>query len=349
MCHGYSDKRETHFGYQQVGEEQKRDKVLGVFNSVADSYDLMNDVMSAGVHRVWKDHLLRTLDPGPDTKLLDVAGGTGDIAFRFLDHVGRAQLDQEGASVVVCDINKSMLEVGQERAEELGHTRGISWVEGDAMKLPFPDNSFDCYTIAFGMRNVVRVDEALSEAYRVLKPGGRFCCLEFSKVTTPGLDSVYDFYSFQIIPPLGKVIAGDWDSYQYLVESIRKFPSQEDYVKMIKRAGFRFVTYENLTFGSVMDVRLRKKDDKSATKEKIDQIRKKMKESEKREQQKRQMYAFLRPILFAFIGLSVFFIIAYFYTSKKAAQSIEEEVKEPLYEEMVLQSEEEEVEEIMAE
>jgi len=245
QCSGYTNTKKTHFGFQTVGEEQKKEKVLSVFHNVADTYDLMNDVMSAGIHRVWKNHFMQKLDPGASTKLLDVAGGTGDIAFRFLDHVGR-----EGeASVVVCDINKSMLQVGEERAKLLGYNKGVTWVEGDGQALPFPDNSFDCYTIAFGIRNVVRIEQALAEAYRVLRPGGRFLCLEFSKVQTPGLDALYDFYSFQVIPPMGKVIAGDWDSYQYLVESIRQFPDQETFARMIRDANFRFVEYENLSCG----------------------------------------------------------------------------------------------------
>lgn len=249
-CSGYSSEKQTHFGYQSVGEDVKKEKVLGVFHAVADTYDVMNDAMSLGVHRLWKDYFMQKLDPGPNTKLLDVAGGTGDIAFRFLEKVGKGALQEEnGASVVVCDINKSMLQVGESRALSLGHTSGISWVEGDAQKLPFPDQSFDCYTIAFGIRNVVRVEEALAEAYRVLKPGGRLMVLEFSKVTTPGLDGLYDFYSFQIIPPLGKIVAGDWESYQYLVESIRQFPDQQTFASMIKEAGFSFVDYEDLTFG----------------------------------------------------------------------------------------------------
>lgn len=249
-CSSYSSEKQTHFGFKSVREDVKKEKVLDVFHSVADKYDLMNDAMSWGVHRVWKDYFMSQLDPGPGTKLLDVAGGTGDIAFRFLDKVGRNLAeDEEGANVVVCDINKSMLQVGESRALSLGYHSGISWVEGDAQCLPFPDSSFDCYTIAFGIRNVVRVEEALSEAYRVLKPGGRFMCLEFSAVTTPGLDSLYDLYSFQVIPPMGKVLTGDWDSYQYLVESIRQFPDQETFADMIRTAGFRFVGYENLTFG----------------------------------------------------------------------------------------------------
>jgi len=246
QCSGYTNTKQTHFGFQTVGEEQKKDKVLSVFHNVADTYDLMNDVMSAGIHRVWKDHLMKKLDPGSSTELLDVAGGTGDIAFRFLEHVGRAE---SKASVVVCDINKSMLEVGEARAKVQGYNSGVSWVEGDAQALPFPDHSFDCYTIAFGIRNVVRVEQALAEAYRVLRPGGRFLCLEFSKVHTPGLDALYDFYSFQVIPPMGKVIAGDWDSYQYLVESIRQFPDQDTFAMMIRDANFKFVEYENLSFG----------------------------------------------------------------------------------------------------
>ena len=174
LCSGYSSDRQTHFGFKSVGEDVKKEKVLGVFHAVADSYDLMNDAMSCGVHRVWKDYFMTKLDPGPKTKLLDVAGGTGDISFRFLEKVGKDALSREdGASVVVCDINASMLQVGEARAQSLGHTQGISWVEGDAQKLPFPDASFDAYTIAFGIRNVVRVEEALAEAYRVLKPGGR--------------------------------------------------------------------------------------------------------------------------------------------------------------------------------
>lgn len=249
-CSGYSSDKQTHFGFQSVGETEKRDKVLGVFHAVADSYDLMNDAMSAGIHRVWKDYFINQMDPGPSTRLLDVAGGTGDIAFRFLDKVGGAAVGREGsAEVVVCDINQSMLQVGEARAARLGHTAGISWVEGDAQALPFPDNSFDVYTVAFGIRNVVRVEEALAEAYRVLRPGGRFMCLEFSKVTVPVVEDLYHFYSFQIIPPMGKVLAGDWDSYQYLVESIRRFPAQEEFSRMVRGAGFAFVEHENLSLG----------------------------------------------------------------------------------------------------
>jgi len=246
----YSDDRKTHFGYKDVGEKEKRDAVLNVFHSVADTYDLMNDAMSLGIHRLWKDDFITKLDPGPTTKLLDVAGGTGDIAFRFLDRVGKSALAKEsGARVTVLDINGSMLKVGESRAAKLGHTQGISWVEGDAQELPFDDDSFDCYTIAFGIRNVVKIELALKEAFRVLKPGGRFMCLEFSKVQPQELETLYDLYSFQVIPPMGKILAGDWESYQYLVESIRKFPDQETFAEMIRSAGFGFVKYENFTFG----------------------------------------------------------------------------------------------------
>ena len=239
---GYSDSQQTHFGFQTVGEEEKRDKVLSVFHNVADNYDMMNDVMSAGVHRLWKDHFVQKIQPDRSMKLLDVAGGTGDIAFRFLE--------RGGGEVVVCDINKSMLGVGEDRAASRGFADSqISWVEGDAQALSFEDNSFDCYTIAFGIRNVVKVDAALREARRVLRPGGRFLCLEFSKVRGPGLAALYDLYSFQVIPPVGHVIAGDWSSYQYLVESIRQFPDQDTFASMIRDAGFGFVKYENLTGG----------------------------------------------------------------------------------------------------
>ncbi|TRY71074.1 hypothetical protein TCAL_01175, partial [Tigriopus californicus] len=243
-CHSsYSNSKSTHFGYQTVSEEQKKHKVLGVFHNVADSYDLMNDAMSVGVHRLWKDHFMAKLNPGPHMKLLDVAGGTGDVAFRFLSFPTTPKLGQNRAKspeetadedqrhVVCCDINPSMLAVGRERALNLGlEPQRLSWVEGDAQKLPFESESFDAYTIAFGIRNVVRIEE-------------------FSHVANPVLGPLYDLYSFQVIPPMGKVLAGDWDSYQYLVESIRKFPDQETFKNMIESTGFRCVSYENLTMG----------------------------------------------------------------------------------------------------
>lgn len=270
----YSEDKETHFGYENVSESRKAEKVHGVFENVAEKYDVMNDLMSGGIHRIWKDHFMSTLSPRPNTKLLDVAGGTGDIAFRFIDHVLAKSgssfelpkaypVTPEGAidyidealednvapyEVVICDISEGMLEVGQKRAEEKG-LGGITWVCGDAQQLPFEDDTFDCYTIAFGIRNVIDVQAALDEAYRVLKPGGRFLCLEFSHVTNPAVKWIYDQYSFQIIPAMGQIVAGDMKSYKYLVESIRKFPPQEEFKEMIEEAGFRRVTFENLTFG----------------------------------------------------------------------------------------------------
>ncbi|XP_031550445.1 2-methoxy-6-polyprenyl-1,4-benzoquinol methylase, mitochondrial-like [Actinia tenebrosa] len=245
----------THFGYETVTEEEKTEKVYKVFENVATSYDLMNDAMSFGIHRIWKDKFMKVLNPPPGTQLLDVAGGTGDIAFRFLKYVNRQrsrtyQPSKERESwVTVCDINKYMLEVGKQKANKLNFTSGLSWVAGDAQNLPAKDNSFDAYTIAFGIRNVTRIQEALEEAYRVLRPGGRFLCLEFSEVKNPVISRVYDKYSFNAIPVMGQVLAADWKSYQYLVESIRQFPNQEEFAGMIEDAGFRSVTYENLNIG----------------------------------------------------------------------------------------------------
>ena len=236
--------QKTHFGFQQVDETEKESLVKGVFSSVASKYDLMNDAMSLGVHRLWKDEMLRMLAPRENAKLLDVAGGTGDIAFRFLKQC-------TGGEVTVCDINPEMLEQGKKNAINRGITQGISWQCGNAESLPFEDNSFDYYTIAFGIRNVTHIDKALEEAHRVLKPGGRFLCLEFSKVTNPVLAKCYDLYSFHAIPHMGKILAGDSESYQYLVESIRRFPDQETFKQMIETAGFRNVKYRNLTFGTV--------------------------------------------------------------------------------------------------
>jgi len=207
----------------------------------------MNDVMSLGIHRLWKDKFIKSLDPEPGCRLLDVAGGTGDIAFRFLKHLKRK------GHVTVCDMNANMLEEGMRRANTLGFDDGsfISWKEGDAMNLPFQSNSFDAYSIAFGIRNVVDIPLAVREAYRVLKPGGVFTCLEFSKVTNPLLEKVYDLYSFNLIPVYGEILAGDWKSYQYLVESIRKFPDQNEFKEMIEDEGFILVEFQNLTQGVV--------------------------------------------------------------------------------------------------
>lgn len=232
----------THFGFQTVPEEEKATRVRGVFTSVASRYDLMNDVMSAGIHRLWKDAMMDWLAPRPGQHLLDVAGGTGDIAFRFL---ARAP----GARATVLDLTQSMLDEGRRRAEAEKMAERLEWVAGDAMALPFADASFDVYTISFGIRNVTRPETALAEAFRVLRPGGRLMVLEFSRVPVAGLRRLYDLYSFHVIPRMGAAIAGDRESYQYLVESIRRFPDQETFLGMIRDAGFANARYRNLTMG----------------------------------------------------------------------------------------------------
>lgn len=233
----------THFGFRDVAEDEKAGLVHGVFTSVASRYDLMNDVMSMGVHRLWKDAMMDWLAPRRGMRLLDVAGGTGDISFRFLRRV------KGQGHATVCDMTESMLVEGRKRAAAAEMADRLDWVCGDAMALPFADRSFDAYTIAFGIRNVTRVEDALREAHRVLKPGGRFLCLEFSQLPVEGLQKLYDLYSFNVIPRMGQAIAGDRDSYQYLVESIRKFPDQERFAGMIRDAGFGRVSYRNLSFG----------------------------------------------------------------------------------------------------
>ena len=231
----------THFGYASVGVNEKEGMVRDVFNSVAPRYDLMNDLMSMGVHRLWKLAMINALNPRPDMTLLDVGGGTGDIAFRFLE--------RGGENVTVCDINDEMLTVGRDRAIDQGLLNGITWVNGDAEQLPVPDGSFDAFTIAFCIRNVTHIDRALSEARRVLKPGGRFLCLEFSHVVLPIVEQIYNTYSFNVLPRLGQLVAGDAASYQYLAESIRRFPDQQTFAGMIETAGLEQVTYRNLSGG----------------------------------------------------------------------------------------------------
>jgi demethylmenaquinone methyltransferase/2-methoxy-6-polyprenyl-1,4-benzoquinol methylase len=238
---------ETHFGARRVPLEDKQALVDDVFHSVARRYDLMNDLMSFGLHRAWKDALITALNPPKRAPfaLLDVAGGTGDIAFRALEAGG----DQ--TRVTVCDINTDMLAVGRERAAKSADGDLITFAEGNAESLPFADKSFDAVTIAFGIRNVPRIDAALAEAFRVLKIGGKFLCLEFSAVDVPGLDRLYDFYSFNVIPALGRTVAGDAESYRYLVESIRRFPKPDAFADMLRAAGFRRVSYQQMTGGVV--------------------------------------------------------------------------------------------------
>ncbi|GLS80491.1 bifunctional demethylmenaquinone methyltransferase/2-methoxy-6-polyprenyl-1,4-benzoquinol methylase UbiE [Paracoccus marinus] len=236
------ERRQTHFGFRDVAEDEKAGLVHGVFSRVASKYDVMNDLMSVGVHRLWKTAMMDWLAPRNSQRLLDVAGGTGDIAFRFLDRA-------PGGHVTVCDMTESMLVEGRQRAEA-GRLEGrLDWVTGDAMALPFADASFDRYTISFGIRNVTRIPQALSEAFRVLKPGGRLMVLEFSQLPVPAMQWAYDRYSFNVIPPLGQLVAGDRDSYQYLVESIRRFPDQETFAGMIRDAGFDRVQFRNLSMG----------------------------------------------------------------------------------------------------
>ncbi|MBM1220496.1 bifunctional demethylmenaquinone methyltransferase/2-methoxy-6-polyprenyl-1,4-benzoquinol methylase UbiE [Ponticoccus sp. SC2-23] len=232
----------THFGFETVAEDEKAGRVQGVFTSVASRYDLMNDVMSGGVHRLWKDAMMDWLAPRPGQRLLDVAGGTGDISFRFLDRAGYGH-------ATVLDLTESMLVEGRKRAEAAKMGGALDWVVGDAMALPFDDNSFDVYTISFGIRNVTRPQDALSEAFRVLRPGGRLMVLEFSQLPNPLMQKAYDLYSFNVIPAMGQVITNDRASYQYLVESIRRFPDQETFLGMIREAGFENAKFRNLTMG----------------------------------------------------------------------------------------------------
>ncbi|MAZ14944.1 MAG: bifunctional demethylmenaquinone methyltransferase/2-methoxy-6-polyprenyl-1,4-benzoquinol methylase UbiE [Ahrensia sp.] len=235
----------TSFGYTQVGEGEKQERVNDVFHQVAQRYDVMNDLMSGGMHRIWKDAMVTAVNPPKDRAFasLDVAGGTGDIAFRILD------ASRGNAHVTALDINGSMLQVGRERAEKRGLAKNLTFVEANAEDLPFEDKSFDAYTVAFGIRNVPDIPKALGEAYRVLKRGGRFLCLEFSEVDAPVLETVYEKWSFNAIPRIGQAVTGDGEPYRYLVESIRKFPNQENFAAMIRKAGFSRVSYKNFTGG----------------------------------------------------------------------------------------------------
>src|SRR5690606_26569816 len=236
---------ETSYGFRSVGADEKQPLVNDVFHKVANRYDLMNDLMSGGLHRLWKDAMVAWLNPPkrPGWKVLDVAGGTGDIAFRIIE------ASQRNAHATVLDINGSMLQVGRERAEKKGLSAHLDFVEANAEELPFADATFDAYTIAFGIRNVPRIDVALSEAFRVLKPGGRFLCLEFSDVDMPLLDRFYEAWSFNAIPKIGEMVTGDGEPYAYLVESIRKFPDQNNFAEMISSAGFERVSFRNYSGG----------------------------------------------------------------------------------------------------
>jgi demethylmenaquinone methyltransferase/2-methoxy-6-polyprenyl-1,4-benzoquinol methylase len=240
------DEPQTSFGDRQVPEAERQGLVNRVFATVAERYDLMNDLMSGGLHRLWKDDLIAALNPprgDQPFRLLDVAGGTGDVAIRY------ARASGPNAAAVLCDISPEMIEVGKRRVSTAHLEDRITLTQGNAESLPFPDKSFDAYTIAFGIRNVTHIDKALSEAFRVLKTGGRFLCLEFAHVEVPILDRLYDFHSFEVIPRLGALAAGDAEPYRYLVESIRKFPSQSRFAEMITAAGFERVSFRNLTGG----------------------------------------------------------------------------------------------------
>ena len=239
---------QTHFGYETIRLADKQERVDDVFHSVARRYDLMNDLMSGGLHRAWKDALVTAVNPPKSDRefsLLDLAGGTGDIAFRIVGTGGA------GTRVTVCDINSDMLDVGRERALKRGLESAVAFEQGNAEELPYADRSFDRITIAFGIRNVPRIDRALQEIYRVLRTGGRFLCLEFSSVDLPALDRLYEIYSFRVIPRIGEWVTGDRDAYQYLVESIRKFPKPGAFAKMIEQAGFRRVAFTPMTGGVV--------------------------------------------------------------------------------------------------
>ncbi|MCB1699594.1 MAG: bifunctional demethylmenaquinone methyltransferase/2-methoxy-6-polyprenyl-1,4-benzoquinol methylase UbiE [Pseudomonadales bacterium] len=240
-----SDKDTTHFGYKEVDTRAKAGMVADVFHSVASRYDLMNDLMSAGIHRVWKRFTIELSGVRRGNSVLDIAGGTGDLAARFADIVGA------DGKVVLADINESMLKVGRDKLLDTGQFGNLEFVQADAQSLPFPDDSFDCITIAFGLRNVTDKDAALRSMLRVLKPGGRLLVLEFSKPANPLLSKAYDTYSFKVLPLMGKLVANDSDSYQYLAESIRMHPDQETLKEMMEDAGFTGCEFHNMTGGVV--------------------------------------------------------------------------------------------------
>lgn len=237
------------FGFETVPQPEKVWRVRQVFESVSDRYDLMNDLMSGGIHRLWKQAMVDWLAPRPGLRLLDVAGGTGDIAFRVIERLGR----ERAGDIVVCDLTPEMLQVGRDRAVDRGILPGgpgsPRWICGNAEALPLADRSVEAYTIAFGLRNVTRIDAALGEARRVLRPGGRFLCLEFSRVAVPLLSELYDLYSFKVLPTLGERVTGDREAYRYLVESIRRFPAQDELADRMAAAGFDRVRYRNLSGG----------------------------------------------------------------------------------------------------
>jgi demethylmenaquinone methyltransferase/2-methoxy-6-polyprenyl-1,4-benzoquinol methylase len=234
---------EVDFGFRRVAAAEKAGQVRRVFDSVSPRYDLMNDLMSGGIHRLWKAQLIARLNPRSGQRLVDVAGGTGDIALRFLARAGG------GSAAIVCDITEAMLRAGRDRAIDRGLIDGIEWLAGDAERLPLASMTADACTIAFGLRNVTDIRRALAEMRRVLRPGGRFLCLEFSRVVLPLLARAYDLYSFAVLPRLGQIVTGDRDAYQYLVESIRRFPPQDELAGLMRAAGFEQVSFRNLSGG----------------------------------------------------------------------------------------------------
>lgn len=232
------------FGFTKVTPEERTKRVRTVFDNVASKYDLMNDLMSLGIHRYWKNHFISQLPIKANHKIIDVAGGTGDITLKIIEKYPHLNLE-----IFVCDLTPNMLNVGRDRAIDQGLYSGINWICGNGETLPFPDESMDLYTISFGLRNITNLEIALQEAYRVLKPGGQFFCLEFSKIDNPALEKLYEYYSFKILPTLGDFIANDRDSYQYLVESIRKFPTQDKLCSLLKDVGFSEPHWNNFLNG----------------------------------------------------------------------------------------------------